>query len=112
MTRYIRKTTKTATIAASGTTSDAVDLSEHTLAAVIIPASVGTSFSFQVSVDGTNFFALNDTSDAAITVTKTAGSSTAHPLQANDFAGFTHLKVVSGSTETGGLAVTCVLYMV
>jgi len=112
MTRYIRKTTKTATISSSGTKSGAVDLSEHTLAAVIFPATTGTSFTFEVSVDGTNFYPLNDTSDTAISITKTAGNSTAHPLQANDFAGFTHLKIVSGSSEAAERSITIVTYMV
>ncbi len=98
-------------IASGATTSEAVKLIDFDKAGrtienkyftpkgIIFPATTGTSFTFEVSEDGQTFVQLRDTSNAALTITKTAGQGSAHPLYANDYAGWGYIRIVSGSTE-------------
>lgn len=66
---------------------------------VLFPITTGTSFSFEVSRNGSDFVPLRDAENNAISITKTAAEASAHPLMANDFAAWSHLKIVSGSAE-------------
>jgi hypothetical protein len=53
--------TKTATIAASGSLSDAIETGGGTFTGIIMPAAwTAAALTFQGSVDGTNFFNLYD----------------------------------------------------
>lgn len=89
----------TATIAISGTVSDAVLLYGATALAFQTPAALtGTSFTFQGSIDkGTTFKTIKDTTGAAISFTVAVDGS--YPMDANVFAAYDQIKIVSGSTE-------------
>lgn len=102
------------TIASGQTVSDALALTDFlvgnakgnnenrhfTPKGILFPVTTGTAYTFQVSRDGgANYVQLRDAENAAITITKTALSGSAHPLMANDFVGWTHMKIVSGTTE-------------
>lgn len=86
----------TATIAASGTKSGAVGFGSFSRGIFILPAAfTGTAMTFEVSTDGTNFFALNNDT-GAISLTVAQGKGYALPAA---LAGASWFKFVSGSTE-------------
>lgn len=88
-----------AVIANGGTVSSpAVDLGDLSLCGLIVPVMTGTALTFQVSVDGTNFYVLHDSTKAAFTVT-VDGTARAFYLTPQIFAGWKYIKVVSGSAE-------------
>jgi len=98
-----------ATIAASGTTSDVVDLNLGQLVGLIFPASMtGTTLTFTMSTaSGGTYVGVKDVggaSDYSITVT----SSKYVPIDPRVFCGVRYLKLVSGSTESGAKVITCV----
>ena len=89
----------TATIAVGQTVSGAVDLSATFLTALIIPANFdGSQITFEVSNDGTNFYAYRNTSNTVIIATVTAGS--AMGIVPSDFASWRYIKIVSVTTQT------------
>jgi hypothetical protein len=88
-----------ATIAASGTTSGAVDLGHATLCGIYVPSSfTGTALTFTASetADGT-FAPVKDGAGAAVSKTVAAGDYIY--LDPVILAGVRFLKIVSGSTE-------------
>lgn len=88
-----------AKIAASGTTSGAVDLGHATLCGIYVPASfTGTTLTFTASDTATGTFApVKDGAGAAVSKTVAAGDYIyIDPVL---FAGIRHLKIVSGSAE-------------
>lgn len=91
--------TLTATISISTTTSDAVLLYGCTAVAFQTPAALtGTSFTFQGSIDkGLTFKTIKDQLGATIAFTVAVDGS--YPLDANIFAPYDQIKIVSGSTE-------------
>lgn len=91
----------TATIAASGTTSGAVGLDHKTITGIVLPVTTGDAITFSVSADGSTYQTLyeKDIADGAYTIAKTAAAASSHTIDANVFAGFTHVKVVSDETE-------------
>lgn len=91
---------KSATIAASGTTSAEVDLEGTTLCGLIMPATfTGTTITFQMSDDsGGTFVLMHD--GAGASYSKTVATSKYIPLNPADFAGMRYIKLVSGSTES------------
>lgn len=97
----------TAVIASSGTTSGVIDLSDFTLTDIFCPITSGTAITLEVSLDGTNFFAYNTAANAAIGITKTAGSATCHQL-ALPVKGVRYVRVKSGSTEAAARTFTLV----
>ena len=88
---------KTATIAASGTTSDAFFVGDHAWGSFQLPTMTGTGITFLVSNDGNNYVALRDNTGTAIaSITTASGRAMPFPdeLFYHKFA-----KIVSGSAE-------------
>lgn len=91
----------TATIAATGTISGAVDLGGCSLAGVILPSTFdGTAFTLQVSdtLDGTYVDAI-DNGGNAIGATSIAASRFVS-LNTADTQGMRFIKIKAGSTQT------------
>lgn len=100
----------TATIAASGTTSTAVDLSDYLLTAISFPAMTGTSVTFTGSADGVTYVPIADETDTnlpPITVSATAKIRKVDPAK---FAGIRFIKAVSGSSEASARTLTFLGY--
>lgn len=97
--RFIAETF-TVTIAASGTTSDAINLSGLQLVAIDTPSALtGTALTFTASISlGGTYDAVREVGGAAA-YSVTMGASQWIPLNVNVFAGIPFLKIVSGSTE-------------
>lgn len=68
---------------------------------IILPVTTGTVFGFEVSEDGLTWYTLKDEAGTAITVTKAAGSASAHPLSAQSFSGWGWLRVTANSGNEG-----------
>jgi hypothetical protein len=96
---------ETATIAAAGTTSGIIDINDRTLVGMILPVMTGTSVTFQVSADKTNFYTLHDSTKTAVSVT-CDGTARAFYLEPTKFVGWRWLKVVSGSAEASERSIT------
>jgi len=104
---------QTATIADSGTTSNAVDSSGAVLCGVIIPANMeGTSLTFTTSTeaDGT-YVPLRDKGNAAISVTHSTAAGFFSLYDVLPF-GLNFMKVVAGSSQTGEASLTLVFQRV
>jgi hypothetical protein len=88
------------TIAASGTTSDAVNLSGLQLVAIETPSALtGTALTFTASVSlGGTYDAVREVGGAAA-YSLTMAANQWIPVSVNVFAGVPFLKIVSGSTE-------------
>jgi FtsP/CotA-like multicopper oxidase with cupredoxin domain len=99
--------TPTATIAASGTTSGAVNLHGLTAVGLHMPAAfTGTSVTFTAAPTETGTYqAVCEMGDSGSTYTVTAAASKYIPLDPQVFAGVQHLKVVSGSSEAAERAI-------
>jgi hypothetical protein len=98
-TNFVATNNLTATITVGQTVSGAVDLSATFLTALIIPANFdGTQITFQVSNDGTSFYAYRNTSNTIVTVTVTPDS--AMGIVPSDFASWRYIKIVSVTTQT------------
>lgn len=88
-----------ASIASGQTTSGAVELKGLMLCGILLPAAfTGTTLTFLVSVDGTNFYTLK-TSTSGTTLSYTVAQGTYAALNPQDFYGVNYLKIVSGSSE-------------
>lgn len=99
---------KDITIATGGTTSEAVDLSQHLLSGIILPAEFdGTTLNFTGSEepDGT-FLGLYNTAGTQITMTVAASRHVL--IEPETFAGVRYIKVVAGA-QTGDTVATLVL---
>lgn len=98
---------KTATIAAAGTTSGAVDLLGFSLAAIVIPAAIdATSLSFLAAPpvnDGNGVYtpgtyvAVVDDAGNSVTVKVTAATATYSPV--STFIGARFIKIVSNDAS-------------
>jgi hypothetical protein len=90
--------TDTVTIASSGTTSQAISMTRNRVPiAVLTPAALtGTTFTFQASVDGTNFYDLYNGSSA---YSVTVAPSRYIALNPDVFQGVFYIRIVSGSAE-------------
>jgi hypothetical protein len=96
----------TTTIASSGTTSAAVTLKGFSLVGILLPATfTGTTLTFTVSVDCTNYFALK-TSTSGTSLSYTVAQGTYAAINPVDFYGVNCLKIVSGSTEGSARTLT------
>ena len=98
----------TITIASSGTTSTAADLTGKSLVGFYLPATfTGTTITFTgaPSSSGT-FVAFHDGAGAAYS--KTVVQNTLVPLNPADTASLQHVKLVSGSTEGAERTITLV----
>ena len=99
---------KTGTIAQSGSESTIFDLSGPAASKLIVPAGMtGTSLTFQVSADGSNFFILADTTDTDISITITTAAKV-YALDPQTFYGARFIKIVSGSTEAAERTLTII----
>lgn len=96
-------------IAASGTTTPAINLGGFSLCGILLPAAfTGTALTFEASVDGTNFFPVKSTtSGSALSYTVAQGTFAA--INPQDFQGVQYLKIVSGSTESAARNLTLAL---
>lgn len=100
-------TAVTATIAASGTKTDAIDLRGCSRLGFALPATfTGTAISFEVSHDNVTFQALNDDSGA---VSMTVAQAKSYTVSDADGVGvWPWVKLVSGSTEGAERLITVV----
>lgn len=104
----------TVTIANSATTSDALNCGTgRTLVGIILPAGIsGTTMTFTTATaSGGTYVPVYDVGGASA-YSVTIGTSRYVPLDPRVFAGCRFLKLVSGSTESGGDTITCVLRVV
>lgn len=84
---------------ASGTDSDAIDLGGTVLCGLFSPASISsTTVSFEVSANGTDFFAAYD--NAGVAISYTIAASTYTQIDPAVFAGVRFIKLIFGSSET------------
>lgn len=86
------------TIASSGTTSTAFTFQQNRIPlAILTPASLtGTAFTFEASIDGTNFYDLyNGATEYSVTV----AASRYIALNPDVFQAVKYLRIVSGSSE-------------
>lgn len=102
----------TVTIADSATTSGAFATSGEVVVGLITPSGWDTqNITFEVSVDGTNYFGVWDVGstdeDAAFTITS-AVASRYHAIPPYLLAGAKHVKVVSGAAQSGAVDITLV----
>ncbi|SHF52013.1 hypothetical protein SAMN02745157_2287 [Kaistia soli DSM 19436] len=101
-----------ASIAAAGTLSGAVDLGLYRLCRIVMPASwTAAVLTFQTSPDGTNWYDLYDAGGSEYTVQAGAGRGIVVPL--SDFLGTRYLKIRSGTSgaavaQSGGASFTLV----
>lgn len=98
----------TAVIAASGTTSNAVDLEENDLVGVIFPASMtGTSVTITMAASLTGTYNTHyDQSGSAVTISVVNGSAAIDNLAHT--AGLRFIKLVSNGTEAAERTITLV----
>ena len=95
----------TATIAASGTKTNAIEAKASVSFGVVIPSGfTGTTVTFEVSADNTTYQALNNTSGA---VSMTVAAAKSYTLPA-DLTPWPWFKIVSGSTESSARSLVIV----
>lgn len=88
-----------ATIPASGTVSNAIDLQGTFLVGLIIPANFdGTQLKFKGSRDGNTFYTLNNTAGDDLIATVVAGQATS--IVPQDFSMWRYIQLVSVTTQT------------
>lgn len=100
------------TIESGDTVSGAADLSGKSLVGFYLPATMdGTAITFQIAdEDGGTFIAVHDGAGAALS--KTVAQNTFVPLNPADTAGWQHIKLVSGTTETADRVIKLVSRMI
>ena len=97
--------TTTVTLLSGQTVSPAVDLFGCSLCGLIFPAAfTGATVTFQVSPDNVTYYALNDSANAAISLTVTV--SKAYSFSNTVFRGFRFIKIVSASSEGADRIIT------
>lgn len=103
--------TKTATIAAGGTTSDTVDLEGYTLAAVYMPAAfTGTALAVQAAPSrGGAFLPVHKDDGTAVSITAAASRVVGIDLAAGTLAALRYVQLVSNAAEAGERALTLLL---
>jgi hypothetical protein len=104
--------TATATIALSGTVSDAVALEGSMVpVGILTPAALtGTAMTFQGSLDGVTYRAVNNVGGSALTITVAAAKAIGFDAgTATCLMAWKYIKLVSGSAEAAERAITVVL---
>ena len=87
------------TIASGQTKTDAINMSNFALMGVEVPATMtGTSLTFEAGSDAASTVPVRDVDGADFSVTLGSGAGV-HTVNANDFASFKYIKIVSGSSE-------------
>lgn len=100
-------TSGTATIAASASTSDAINIGNFAYGVFAMPAAItGTAVSFTVSTDNITFVALYNDSGALISVPVVASGAYRFPPNA---MGAAYLKIVSNGTEAAARSIQYML---
>ena len=90
--------TISATIANGQTKTGIIDLSGTTMSGFYTPSALtGTSFTFEASYDGINFFPIKDETNS--TITYTVSPNNFYRTLATSFYGVRLLKIVSNSAE-------------
>ncbi len=99
MTQYLGNLTyNVATIASSGTTSNAIDLQGLLVVQFIMPSALtGTSISFQSSYDNVTFQDVYNDQNAQISITVSVNRT--YNIEPVDFAGCRYLKIISNASE-------------
>ena len=93
------KRTVAVTIASGASLSGAAAIGDSSVIGVLMPAAwTAASLTFQVSVDGTNYYNLYD--DAGSEVTAQASTSRCVLLEPKQFIGFRYLKIRSGTAAS------------
>lgn len=97
-----------AVIASSATTSGNVATNGGGLVGLIMPAAfTGTTMTFNGSDDGTNFYALYNTSGTQLSIT--VSTNRLILFTPGDLVGPQYLQLVSGSTEGGARTIQCIV---
>ena len=92
------------TIAASGTTSAAINMNGLSLVGIFIPAAfTGTTLTFTGSPDAATYYPVKNSSGA---VSYTVTTSEYIAINPQDFYGLQYIKIVSGSTEGSARTLT------
>jgi hypothetical protein len=104
--------TNVATIANNGTVSNSIDLdcygSLEGLVGFVMPAAfTGSAITFNVSVDDVTYQALNDSSNAAVSITVTVSKSYAFKQDVRScLSPWRYIQLVSGSSEGAARTIT------
>lgn len=90
----------TATVSASGTTTESIDLSGTKLIGIVVPSTFdGTEITLQGSVDNSSFFDVYDAFGTEVAITTSASRLVV--FTSNDFIGLPqYIKLVCTSTQT------------
>lgn len=102
------QSSRDATIAIGQNTSGALEVGGLNPCKILLPATTGTSFTFQSSENGTDWFTLRDATGAPVTVTKQSASDTGfYQLEPALFAGLPgFIRIVSSANEVAQRAFT------
>lgn len=99
----------TVSIASGQTTSGVITQGNATLAALLVPAGfTGTSVSFSGSIDGVNFFPLQDSSGVAATAVVAAGAMVTLDMSA--VAPPPYLQIVAGSAQGSTVSIGLIFW--
>lgn len=99
-------------LANGATTSDALPMTGVSLGGIEIPTSfTGTSVSFQVSIDGTNYRGLYDKNGNLVSI-PTATKPGVYALDPTIFYPFRSVKIVSSGTEAAARVINCALVLI
>lgn len=99
---------KTTTIASSGTTTAAIDLTSYSLVGLVMPSAfTGTALNIKASADGVTYETMYDTSGNAFSIS--VGANRFIAIAPTDFAAARFIKLVSGSSEASERTITLAL---
>lgn len=97
----------------AGSETDPVEVGKFALMAVRIhSAPVASSLTFKVGNNGSSMDVLKKADGSTVTLTLGSTKPGVYTLDANDFAGFQYITVVSGETETSVIDLTLFGYEV
>ena len=92
-------TTHTVTIPNGEAVSGAIEVGGNPVVGILMPDTwTAASLSFKASIDGTNYFPLND--DAGSEYTATVAVDTYHVIDMSNTLGAKYIKLVSGTNAT------------
>ena len=96
----------TVVIADGATVSSVASLQGTSLVAIDIPAGFeGTAMTFQVSSDNVTYYAYKRMFDG-VDVAAVVGANAAYAADSGDFAGYSFIKLVAGTAQTGAIEIT------
>lgn len=98
---------QTATIAATGTKTDAIEIAGCSLIGLVTPAALtSTSITFEVSNDGSTFYSLYDSNGSQVSLNVSTG--VAYSMDPQWFAPWRYMKIVGDSSEAASRDFTVV----